>query len=48
MQFNEAQKARLAPMLPVGMPIETAAEGFKNRGQFMAAAPGFQEPWHSV
>lgn len=38
MQFNEAQKARLAPMLPVGMPIETAAEGFKNRGQFMAAA----------
>jgi hypothetical protein len=36
-QFNETQKARLQPMLPVDMPIEAAAEGFKNRGQFIAA-----------
>jgi len=36
-QFSEAQKARLAPMLPPGMPVEAAAEGFKNRGQFIAA-----------
>lgn len=28
---------RLQPLLPEGMPIETAAEGFKNFGQFNAA-----------
>jgi Sec-independent protein translocase protein TatA len=37
MQFNEAQTARLQPMLPAGMAVDVAAEGFKNRGQFMAA-----------
>ncbi len=37
LEFKAAEKARLQPMLPEGMPIETAAEGFRNRGQFMAA-----------
>jgi hypothetical protein len=36
-EFKEAERARLQPMLPAGMPVETAAEGFRNRGQFMAA-----------
>lgn len=36
-QFSETQRARLAPMLPPGMPVEAAAEGFRNRGQFIAA-----------
>jgi hypothetical protein len=36
-QFNAAETARLQPMLPAGMTLEGAAEGFRNRGQFMAA-----------
>jgi hypothetical protein len=36
-QFNATETARLQPMLPAGMTVETAAEGFRNRGQFMAA-----------
>lgn len=36
-QFNGAETARLQPMLPAGMTVQTAAEGFRNRGQFMAA-----------
>src|SRR5438093_5677929 len=30
-------KARLTSMLPAGMDLKTAASGFKNKGQFIAA-----------
>ena len=34
---NPALAARLQPLLPSGMTLETAAAGFKNQGQFIAA-----------
>lgn len=34
---NTALVARLQPLLPPGMSIDTAAAGFKNQGQFIAA-----------
>ncbi len=34
---NPALSARLGPLLPAGMNLQTAAEGFRNQGQFVAA-----------
>jgi hypothetical protein len=34
---NPQQDARLKAMLPAGMTMEQAAEGFRNQGQFIAA-----------
>jgi len=34
---NPQQQARLQAMLPSGMTLEQAAEGFRNQGQFIAA-----------
>lgn len=34
---NPQQEARLKAMLPEGMTLEQAAEGFRNQGQFIAA-----------
>lgn len=36
-KLTPAMTARLQPLLPPGVPIETAAEGFRNNGQFVAA-----------
>ena len=35
--MNPQQRARLEAMLPSGMTLEQAADGFRNRGQFIAA-----------
>jgi hypothetical protein len=37
MPKNEKLVARLQALLPAGMTVEQAAEGFRNQGQFMAA-----------
>ncbi len=34
---NPALSTRLQPLLPAGMNLQTAAEGFRNQGQFIAA-----------
>jgi hypothetical protein len=34
---NPALATRLQPLLPAGMTLEAAADGFKNQGQFIAA-----------
>ena len=34
---NPQQRARLEAMLPTGMTLEQAADGFRNQGQFIAA-----------
>jgi hypothetical protein len=34
---NPQQEARLKAMLPAGMTLEQAADGFRNQGQFIAA-----------
>src|SRR5689334_6011330 len=34
---NSALSSRLQPLLPAGTNLQTAATGFKNRGQFIAA-----------
>ena len=36
-KLNPQQRARLEAMLPSGMTLDQAAEGFRNRGQFIAA-----------
>lgn len=36
-KMNPNQRARLEAMLPSGMTLEQAAEGFRNQGQFIAA-----------
>lgn len=36
-QQNPQLASRLTPLLPSGMSLETAAQGFKNQGQFIAA-----------
>ncbi len=36
-KMNPQQRARLESMLPSGMTLEQAADGFRNRGQFIAA-----------
>jgi hypothetical protein len=35
--MNPQLRARLQAMLPSGMTLEQAAEGFRNQGQFIAA-----------
>ena len=35
--MNPQLRARLQAMLPFGMTLEQAAEGFRNQGQFIAA-----------
>ena len=35
--MNPQLRARLEAMLPSGMTLEEAAEGFRNQGQFIAA-----------
>jgi hypothetical protein len=35
--MNPQQRARLEAMLPSGMTLERAADGFRNQGQFIAA-----------
>ena len=35
--MNPQLRARLEAMLPSGMTLEQAAEGFRNQGQFIAA-----------
>ena len=35
--MNPQLRARLEAMLPSGMSLEEAAEGFRNQGQFIAA-----------
>jgi hypothetical protein len=37
MQSNPQLTSRLTPLLPSGMSLENAAQGFKNQGQFIAA-----------
>ena len=37
MQSNPQLTSRLTPLLPSGMSLESAAQGFKNQGQFIAA-----------
>jgi hypothetical protein len=36
-RMNPQQRARLESMLPSGMTLEEAADGFRNKGQFIAA-----------
>ena len=36
-QSNPALVQRIQPLLPAGMPLDVAAQGFKNQGQFIAA-----------
>ena len=36
-KMNPQQRARLEAMLPSGVTLEQAAEGFRNQGQFIAA-----------
>ena len=36
-QNNPALVQRIQPLLPAGMPLDVAAQGFKNQGQFIAA-----------
>jgi len=37
MQSNPQLTSRLTPLLPSGMSLENAAQGFRNQGQFIAA-----------
>jgi hypothetical protein len=37
MQRNPQLTSRLTPLLPSGMSLESAAQGFRNQGQFIAA-----------